>query len=643
MTQRTTLRTLACALACVGLLAPWTSAQRTAQAARTVVRNVQVGLGDDAPKVTLILKDGRIEAVREADAAAPPGSRTIDGSNLVCVPGFIDAFSNTGIETPAPVADKDVPVDTGADARVDMREANRKGIQPGFRVVEKLKLEPDAAEAWRQRGFGALLVAPTGELLSGTSALASTRTAAMRDVVVRPEVFAHAAFRASGEGFPRTLMAHHAQLRQFFLDARRQAELEQRFTQGRPGPRPPYDPELDAAGPLLSKHERLVCEARSDRDVERWVRLADELGLSIAISGGRDAWKVAALLVERDIPVILTLDWGEEVEDPDAKDEKKKERGRRGPGRGGRAQEAATEEVDEPDEPADEPNEEDEPEQDPAEGEGEDAPDEPKKGESAKKDSDDDRWKYEEPLAVRRERRRLWEERRDNALRLHEAGVRIAFGTGDGKAKDLLDRVRELVEAGLSREVALTALTRSASELLGASGRLGAIEPGYDATFGLWTKDPLDEKAQLAWIFVDGEAYELEVKEEGAAQEGEGPAEGVLVTGTWKLEFPDSEGQGPSEATAVLAMDDEGAVTGTLSMDSPIGEGATETDIAGRVVGSTLTATANVTVGEMTIDVKLDAQIDGDTLTGDVTWSGPWGERTTTIQGTREPESGEGL
>ena len=111
-----------------------------------------------------------------------------------------------------------------------------------------------------------------------------------------------------------------AQLRQFFLDANRNAELERRRSAGKPGVRPPFDADLEAVAPALLKKRRIVCEAASPGDVERWVRLSDEFGFEIGLSGGREAWKRAALLKQRGIPVFLTLDWGEEIEDPHAKE-----------------------------------------------------------------------------------------------------------------------------------------------------------------------------------------------------------------------------------------------------------------------------------------------------------------------------------
>ena len=59
--------------------------------------------------------------------------------------------------------------------------------------------------------------------------------------------------------------------------------------------------------------------------------------------------------------------------------------------------------------------------------------------------------------------------------RLHEAGVRFAFGSGASTPKRLLRRVRELVVLGLPREVAMRALTTTAAELLGVEDRIDAV------------------------------------------------------------------------------------------------------------------------------------------------------------------------
>ncbi|MFT5048819.1 MAG: hypothetical protein ACI8QZ_000206 [Chlamydiales bacterium] len=282
-----TLITTLCAL-CMG---PQAVAQSRAHAPQPyALQGVRLSLEDETLR-TLILRDGLIEAVLDVGAQIPAGCKRLDGEGLIALPAFIDAYTHTGCETPEPAIDMDRPTAVIANAPIDMREANRKGIQPSFASVDVLALGDAGADAHRGTGFGLLLSAPAEQILSGKSALATTRDAAVRDVIVRAEVFQHAAFRASGSGYPSTVMGYHAQLRQLFYDAQRHEELTDRVAAGKRGARPNFDRDLDAGAELLGKRMRLVCEAESVRDIRRWMRLADEFGLQIAISGGREAWK----------------------------------------------------------------------------------------------------------------------------------------------------------------------------------------------------------------------------------------------------------------------------------------------------------------------------------------------------------------
>jgi imidazolonepropionase-like amidohydrolase len=556
-------------------------------------------------KATLILRDGSIEAILDEAAPAPPGTRVIDGTGLLCLPAFLDAFTRNGCTVPQPVSDQDLPPNVLADVVVDMRVANRKGIQPAFRAVEALALTKDQREAWRKSGFGAALVAPGGELLAGSSALATTREAAMRDLVARDEVYAHAAFAASGSGYPSTLMGYFAQLRQFFLDCQRHGELAGRYAAGRPGLRPAFDAELEAGAALVTGERTLLCQADSAADLWRWFRLADEFGLELAFAGGLEAGRVREELARRDVAVVLTLDWGKEPEDPRSKEEKA-------------AQEPATGEEGEAVQAGAEAKAE-------AETKAEVEPSEPV-------------WEYTEPLAVRVERRREWEEKRDAALRLSEAGVRFVFGSASAKPGELLERVRTLVAAGLPADSALDALTADAARFLGMEGRLGRIEPGHDATLVLWRSDPLtDKKASPAWVFVDGFPHEFpEEKKKGA---GSGPAERVDPSGTWELEFV-VEGEGLRSAQLVLEMDEDGTLSGTLEVENPMGGGKVRTEVEGQTSGEELELECKLAFGEFEIQVTLTAKVEGDALDGEGSFKGPWGPepRTQSFTGKRTPK-----
>jgi imidazolonepropionase-like amidohydrolase len=560
-----------------------------------VVENVRLLDHDDAPRVTLVLSGGRVEGVLEAGAKTPAGARLIEGEGWLALPAFIDAHTNAGCEVPEAETDRDLPVSTRSDVRVDMRLANRKGIRPAFRAVDVFTLADKVSKATRSAGFGVVHSAPAGNLLSGTSVIATTRSAAPRDTVIASGPFDHAALRASGGGYPGTLMGYMAQLRQFFHDAERHRELRARWSDGRAGGRPPFDAELEAVLPALDGGRRIVCSAETDRDILRWIGLADEFGLEIAISGGRDAWKVADVLVERGIPVFLTLNWGEEAKDPNEKkkDKKKDKKGKE--------------------------KEESEP------TEGEESEEEP--AEEAEED-----WEYLEPLAVREERRRLWEERRDGALRLHEAGVRFAFGSGDDSSADLMKRVRQVVEAGLPKDAALRALTTEAASILGIDAHLGIVAPGKDATLALWTGDPTSKEGKLAWLFVDGFPYEFEIDTEETGK----PDEGIDGSGTWTVK---TEERGESRtSTAVLKMTPEGEVTGTLTSETPDGERSSE--VTGHVSGVTMTVKGEFSFGEMEITFTMKGDIEGEAWAGDRTVKGPFGEVSNDFEAQRDPKGG---
>ena len=183
----------------VALSAPTLLAQAPPTPQRTALHEVRLGLDPELPTQTLLLEGGRISAVLAVDAELPPGCRVIECEGYPVLPAFLDAYSQTGFAQPELVVERDVPVPYDEGPRIDMRAANRKGLQPAFRTVDALDFSDDKLEGWREQGFGALLCAPDGELLAGTSALVSARKAAPRDLVLLPDVWMQAALRASGQ------------------------------------------------------------------------------------------------------------------------------------------------------------------------------------------------------------------------------------------------------------------------------------------------------------------------------------------------------------------------------------------------------------------------------------------------------------
>jgi imidazolonepropionase-like amidohydrolase len=273
--------------------------------------------GHAIESATIVVRNGLIEDVG-ADVKAPPDAIVIDGKGMTVYPGFIDATSNWGFD-PAlrrnlggPPATEDFASEALAATKPD----NRKGLTPEFTVASALRDEEQAAN-WRKLGFTAHLVAPEGGMLTGQSALVSLSGLPSRETVIRSAVAQHGAFRpVAGADYPRSRMGEVAHVRQFFLDAGYNQRQWRAFeANGMSGRQPPQDAALAALIPVLDQKQPLIFEADTADAIQRVLDFADEFHLRPIIFGGRDAWKVAATLKSRNVPVILRLVFEEPNQD----------------------------------------------------------------------------------------------------------------------------------------------------------------------------------------------------------------------------------------------------------------------------------------------------------------------------------------
>jgi imidazolonepropionase-like amidohydrolase len=612
-------------LATVSLLASSVGAQTPPTSQPTAITSLRLVDDVDAPPVSILLRNGRVERILQSGTELPPGYLLVEGGGGLALPAFLDAYSTAGISTPSPRSEQDAMSGLDGNVHVGMREAARKGLQPSLSAVSVFELSDERLKAYRAQGFAVQHGSPSGEILAGQSVVTSLRTGALRERVLARDVFMAAAFRASGEGYPSTLMGYLSHLRQFVLDAQWHALLMARYSEGRLDRRPPFDPDLEAMSRLLAQEQRLLCRADTARDIRRWLTFAKAQGVLIAISGGREAWKVATELKAAQVPVFLALDWGEEVEDPDEKKEAEVE-SKEVEGEEQKAAELP------PGEPAPAP-----PDAEPDVTELVDAPvsedaQSPEAGGASEKPAQGlDDWTYVEPIDLRRERRRLWEEVRDCALRLHESGVEFALCTADGTPQDLLKGVRKLVEVGLPAEVALASLTTDAAAALGLGGRVGKIEAGFDANIAIWSGSPFAKKSKLERLIVDGVLYEYDRDDESQ----EAPAEGLDLSGTWEVTYSDQTG---APAELALLMQKDGALGGTLSFEMPDGT-KSASEVTGRLSGHGVILTGSIEMGAFSAKIRIEGRVEGEGMSGDATWKFSGGEDSNSFTAKRKPES----
>lgn len=103
-------------------------------------------------------------------------------------------------------------------------------------------------------------------------------------------------------------------------------------------------------------------------------------------------------------------------------------------------------------------------------------------------------------------------ERRENAVILNEAGVRISFlesGSPTHNARNITQLAGNAVADGMPWEDALRAITLTPAEMFGVASSVGSIEPGKMADIVIWPGDPLELMNYPDAVFINGESIPM--------------------------------------------------------------------------------------------------------------------------------------
>jgi len=209
---------------------------------------------------------------------------------------------------------------------------------------------------------------------------------------------------------------------------------------------------------------------------------------------------------------------------------------------------------------------------------------------------------------------------------LAEADVEFAFVTaGMQSPREFPENLAAVVEAGLTPEQALAAVTTVPARLLGMERTLGTIEPGKQANLMIVEGELFVAKPALRHLFVDGYHEEIE------AEETIGDPNAVVdPRGTWEIR------------TEVMGRSSDSTWTITGSEDNY--RGFSESSRAGKnqftsvkLRGNALTVVSETSRGEVDITVV----VEGETLAGETMMESPRGSAKMEVEGRRVtgPES----
>jgi imidazolonepropionase-like amidohydrolase len=278
------------------------------------IRNARIVTvsGADVDSGTVIIRDGRIEAVGPG-VSVPSGAEIIEGRGLSVYPGMIDAGTSLGL----------VEVGQGAPGTVDTSEVGE--LNPNAKAI--FAINPHSAHfgVTRVDGVTNAVSLPLGGLISGQAAiinLAGTNQFEMAVVPVAALVINYPRSSAGGGGgffaelqqtnLTETLANANRQveqIRKMLRDAEAYGRAQDASAKDKTLPRPDRNVVLEALVPYVRGERPVIFRVDRESDIRAAVRFAEEMKLKPIILGGDDAWKLAAFLKEKNVPVILTGIW----------------------------------------------------------------------------------------------------------------------------------------------------------------------------------------------------------------------------------------------------------------------------------------------------------------------------------------------
>jgi imidazolonepropionase-like amidohydrolase len=241
---------------------------------------------------TIVIHDGRIVAVG-ADLTPPAGARIINARGQIVTPGFMSAGSQLGTVEVEGVSSDDSVTSGALGAAFDVEYAlntnsTSLAVARADGLTRAVTAPSSSAEAPFD-GMGAVLrLAERGELLERA----------------RAGLFVTAGGIAAAKvGGSRA--AQWGLMRRALEDARACRAAPPECRSASPGQLLQTRVNRDALGAVLEGRVPLAILAERESDIRAAIRLGEEFKVRVIVYGGAEAWRVAPILAERHVAVVV--------------------------------------------------------------------------------------------------------------------------------------------------------------------------------------------------------------------------------------------------------------------------------------------------------------------------------------------------
>ncbi|HEX8200598.1 MAG TPA: amidohydrolase family protein, partial [Isosphaeraceae bacterium] len=254
---------------------------------------------------TIVIRGGQIVALGGPETSVPPDARTVDARGLDAWPGLVDAGTLLGLFEVGSLQETQDFADSAAS-------------QPELRTSTALHADSEVIPVTRSNGVLSAYVQPTGGTIAGQGCVISLHGWIAPEMVLADPVALNVNIPAAPRTDPDapgrgpTEAGDAARRRRERLEAireefRRAVAYDRVATEARArhAPGPPPDPRMAALAPYAKGEKPVIFRADRRAEILDALKLAEELKLRAILTGGAEAWKVAAELKAAGVPVLI--------------------------------------------------------------------------------------------------------------------------------------------------------------------------------------------------------------------------------------------------------------------------------------------------------------------------------------------------
>jgi imidazolonepropionase-like amidohydrolase len=256
---------------------------------------VHVGNGTTLTDASIAFENGKIIGV--GNVAIPTGAKVIDGTGKQVYPGLILPTSDLGLRE----------ISAGVRGSNDFAEIGENNAN--IRSIVAYNTDSKIIGVLRENGILLAGVAPEGELIEGQSSVVQLDAWNYEDAAYKmdnglyinmPSLMSRRggrmAFMRPGGDPVKAAMEKIEKIKTFFTDAKAYYQEKTHAANNL---------KLEAVRGLFDGKQKLFVRANEVKQMLLAMDLAKSFGFKLVIVGGTEAYQIADLLAENNVPVIL--------------------------------------------------------------------------------------------------------------------------------------------------------------------------------------------------------------------------------------------------------------------------------------------------------------------------------------------------